>query len=182
MLFAQIKQLNDDYRRINSDRSSTPNAFQGLSPDLEIQFCLATRDPSGNATTGITRHSYTSPTSWTDVTFDATPKPATIWDRDKYLNLWSANLGSSLLGYAQFPGDIANTDGVVLLFSSVGSIDVNGTANNYKLGRTASHEVGHWLNLYHIWGDDSGACTGSDQVAVHASVFGKTPQPEVELA
>ena len=165
LINAQIKQLNDDYRRINSDRSSTPNAFQGLSPDLEIQFCLATRDPSGNATTGITRHSYTSPTSWTDVTFDATPKPATIWDRDKYLNLWSANLGSSLLGYAQFPGDIANTDGVVLLFSSVGSIDVNGTANNYKFGRTASHEVGHWLNLYHIWGDDSGACTGSDQVA-----------------
>ena len=165
LIQAQIKQLNDDYRRINSDRSSTPTVFQGLSSDLEIQFCLATRDPNGNATTGITRHSYASPTSWTDATFDATPKPATIWDRDKYLNLWSCNLGSSLLGYAQFPGDIANTDGVVLLFSSVGSMEVNGTANNYKFGRTASHEVGHWLNLYHIWGDDSGACTGSDKVA-----------------
>ncbi len=165
LIKAQIKQLNDDYRRINSDRSSTPSFFQGLAPDLEIQFCLATRDPSGNATTGITRHSYASPTSWDDATFDATPKPATIWNRDKYLNLWSANLGSSLLGYAQFPGDVASTDGVVLLYSSVGSMDVQGTATNYKFGRTAAHEVGHWLNLYHIWGDDTGACTGSDQVA-----------------
>ena len=164
LIKAQIKQLNDDFRRTNSDRTSTPSMFQGLSTDLEIQFCLATRDPSGNATTGITRHSYASPTSWSDVTFDATPKPATIWDRDKYLNLWSANLGSSLLGYAQFPGDIASTDGVVLLYSSVGSFDMPNSKANYQFGRTAAHEVGHWLNLYHIWGDDSGACTGSDQV------------------
>ncbi|MBL7817073.1 MAG: T9SS type A sorting domain-containing protein [Saprospiraceae bacterium] len=161
---AQIKQLNDDYRRTNSDRTATPNAFLSAANDMEIQFCLATRDPNGNATTGITRHSYSSPTSWTETNFDATPKPATIWDRDKYLNLWSANLGNSLLGYAQFPGDIASTDGVVLLYSSVGSIDKPGTVADFAYGRTASHEVGHWLNLYHIWGDDSGACTGSDQV------------------
>jgi subtilisin-like proprotein convertase family protein len=161
-IYAQIKQLNDDYRRINNDRSSTPSVFQGLSSDLEIQFCLATRDPSGNATTGITRTS-TTVTSFTITTFDA-EKPNTIWDRDKYLNIWSVNLGSSLLGYAQFPGDVAETDGVTILYSSIGSIDKPGTSANYPNGRTATHEVGHWLNLYHIWGDDSGACTGSDQV------------------
>lgn len=162
LIKAQIKQLNDDYRRVNNDRSTTPSVFQGLSSDLEIQFCLATRDPSGNPTTGITRTS-TTKTSFTITTFDL-EKPNTIWDRDKYLNLWSVNLGSSLLGYAQFPGDVAETDGVTLLYSSIGSIDKPGTSANYPNGRTATHEVGHWLNLYHIWGDDSGACTGSDQV------------------
>ena len=159
---AQIKQLNDDYRRINSDRNATPLAFRGATNDLEIQFCLATRDPNGLATTGITRKSTTT-TSFTDVTFEA-QKASTIWDRDKYLNLWSANLGGTLLGYAQFPGDVASTDGVVLLYSTVGSITNPGTQTGYNLGRTASHEVGHWLNLYHIWGDDAGACTGSDKV------------------
>lgn len=159
---AQIKQLNDDYRHINSDRSATPSAFQGAVGDMEIQFCLATRDPNGNATTGITRTS-TTKASFTDATFE-TEKPTTIWDRDKYLNLWSANLSGGLLGYAQFPGGPATTDGVVLLYSSVGSIDQPGTATNFKLGRTASHEIGHWLNLYHIWGDDDPSCEGSDQV------------------
>ncbi len=160
---AQIKQLNDDYRRTNSDRTSTPSGFQSLVNDMEIQFALATRTPSGAATTGITRTSTTT-TSFTDVTFD-TQKPNTIWNRDQYLNLWSANLGTSLLGYAQFPGDVANTDGVVLAYETVGSLTKPGTDANFPYGRTASHEVGHWLNLYHIWGDDTGACTGSDQVA-----------------
>jgi subtilisin-like proprotein convertase family protein len=160
---AQIKQLNDDYRRTNSDRTATPAGFQNLIGDMEIQFALATRDPNGTATTGITRTSTTT-TSFTDVTFDA-QKPNTVWDRDRYLNLWSVNLGTTLLGYAQFPGDVANTDGVALLYSTIGSLAKPGTDTNFPNGRTASHEVGHWLNLYHIWGDDSGACTGSDKVA-----------------
>ena len=159
---AQIKQLNDDYRRINSDRNATPAAFRGAAKDLEIQFCLATRDPSGLATTGITRTSTTT-TAFDDVTFEA-QKTSTIWNRNKYLNLWSANLSGTLLGYAQFPGGPASTDGVVLRYSTVGSIANPGTLTGYNLGRTASHEVGHWLNLYHIWGDDRGACTGTDQV------------------
>ncbi len=160
---AQIRQLNDDYRRMNSDRTATPSAFQSLAPDLEIQFCLATRDPNGAATTGIDRTTTTA-SSFSMSAFDL-EKPTTAWDRDKYLNLWSANLSGGLLGFAQFPGDVANTDGVALLYSTIGSIDMPGTNANYPNGRTASHEVGHWLSLYHIWGDDSGACTGSDQVA-----------------
>ena len=78
---AQIKQLNDDYRRVNSDRGNTPAPFQGISADMEIQFCLATRDPDGIATTGITRTTTTT-TSFTDVTFDNV-KPSTVWDRDR---------------------------------------------------------------------------------------------------
>jgi hypothetical protein len=73
------------------------------------------------------------------------------------------NLGGGLLGYAQFPGGPSSTDGVVVLYSSIGSIAQPGTASPYNLGRTLTHEVGHWLNLYHIWGDDGTSCTGSDQ-------------------
>src|SRR5207253_634101 len=66
---------------------------------------------------------------------------------------------------AQFPGGPASTDGVVVLYSSVGSIASPGTELHYNLGRSATHEIGHWLNLFHIWGDDNGSCNGSDQVS-----------------
>lgn len=87
------------------------------------------------------------------------------WPSSGYLNLWVCNLGSQLLGYAQFPGGSSSTDGVVVLYSSVGSLTTPGTASPYNYGRTATHEVGHWLNLYHIWGDDGTSCSGSDLVA-----------------
>jgi hypothetical protein len=84
------------------------------------------------------------------------------WPATSYLNLWVCNLSGGVLGYAQFPGGAAATDGVVLLYSSVGSMLSPTAGAPYNLGRTATHEVGHWLNLYHIWGDDGTACTGSD--------------------
>ncbi len=162
-IYAQIAQLNADYARLNSDAGNTPSAFSSLASNTEIQFCLAQRDPSGNATTGIVRKS-TTVSSWSDN--DAVKYTAnggsSAWSRDSYLNIWSCNLGSSLLGYAQFPGGAAATDGVVVLYSSVGSISTPGTAAPYNLGRTATHEVGHWLNLRHIWGD---ANCGSDLVS-----------------
>jgi hypothetical protein len=84
------------------------------------------------------------------------------WDATQYLNLWVCNLGQGLLGYAQFPGGNAKTDGVVILYSAFGNTGVVNPP--YDKGRTATHEIGHWLNLRHIWGDDNGACTGSDLV------------------
>ncbi|MBL7951859.1 MAG: fibronectin type III domain-containing protein [Flavobacteriales bacterium] len=160
---AQLAQLNADFARLNSDAGSTPSAFAGLAANTEIQFCLAQRDPSGNATSGIVRRS-TTVTSFTDN--DNVKRTANggsdAWSRDSYLNIWVCNLGSSLLGYAQFPGGAASTDGVVVLYSSVGGIGTPGTASPYNLGRTATHEVGHWLNLRHIWGD---ASCGSDLVS-----------------
>ena len=164
---AQVNQLNADFRRMNSDRGNTGTGFKDRSADCEIQFCLATRDPSGAATTGITRTDDAT-TSWTQATtndFDTRIKPATVWDATRYLNVWTANLTGGLLGYAQFAGGPANSDGVVVKFSSVGSIaSPNGTALlPYNKGRTATHEVGHWLNLFHISGDDAaGSCAGSD--------------------
>ncbi|GAA3039712.1 hypothetical protein GCM10020000_17610 [Streptomyces olivoverticillatus] len=85
------------------------------------------------------------------------------WPADRYLNMWACPLGGGLLGYAQFPGGPAATDGVVILHSAFGT---GGTAAApFDLGRTATHEVGHWLNLFHIWGDDGTGCSGSDFVA-----------------
>jgi hypothetical protein len=157
---SQIDVLNEDFRKLNADASLTPSIFASLATDCQIQFCLAQRDPNGNATTGIVRKSTTT-TSFS--TNDNVKKTASggddAWNSSQYLNLWSANLSGGVLGYAQFPGGAAATDGVVILFSAFGRTG-NVTAP-YNKGRTATHEVGHWLNLRHIWGD---ATCGSDLV------------------
>lgn len=164
---AQINQLNADYARLNTDAGNTPSVWQSTAANCEVQFCLAQRDPNGNATNGII-HKSTTKTSFTD-TGDPAKHNSTggddAWPAGSYLNIWSCNLGGGLLGYAQFPGGAAATDGVVILYSSIGSLAQPGTATPYNFGRTATHEVGHWLNLYHIWGDDGTACTGTDNVS-----------------
>jgi hypothetical protein len=173
-LMEQLDVLNQDFRKLNSDTNKVPNAFKSVFADSEIQFCLAVKDPNGNATTGITR----TQTTITTFTFDDDVKfnslgGKTIWDRNKYLNIWVCNLGTQLLGYAQFPGGGAQTDGVVLNYRFTGK---TGATSPYNLGRTATHEVGHWLGLYHIWGDDqddADKCAGSDLVS-------DTPNQEVE--
>jgi hypothetical protein len=163
LIYAQLDQLNKDYARLNSDAGNTPAAFQGLAANTQIQFCLAQRDPNGAATTGIVRKSttVTSFSSNNAVKYSAQGGD-NAWDAAKYLNIWSCNLGGGLLGYAQFPGGAAATDGVVALYSSIGSLSVPGTASPYNYGRTMTHEVGHWLNLRHIWGD---ANCGNDLVS-----------------
>lgn len=163
-VMSQLDVLNNDFRKLNSDASLVPSAFAGLAADCEINFCLAQQDPSGAPTTGIVRKS-TTVTSWG--TNDAVKYTAqggdNIWDRSKYLNIWVCNLSGGILGYAQFPGGPAATDGVVITYTGFGTI---GTASApFNKGRTATHEVGHWSNLFHIWGDDGTACTGSDQVS-----------------
>ncbi len=162
---AQLDQLNKDFRKLNSDVSLVPSVFAGLAADAEVQFCLAQRKPDGTATNGIERLNK-GQASWTMNQCESSLKPTTIWDRNKYLNLWTVVFGGSdagTLGYAQFPGGTATTDGVVLLYSSLGSVAVpNSAGGQYGKGRTATHEVGHWLNLRHIWGD---ANCGNDQVS-----------------
>ena len=135
-----------------------------MTADARIEFKLATTDPAGNPTTGITRTA-TATTAFSDD--DSVKSAATggadAWPSDKYLNIWVCPLGGGLLGYAQFPGGPAATDGVVILHSAFGT---SGTAAApFNLGRTATHEIGHWLNLRHIWGDDGTGCSGSDFVA-----------------
>ncbi len=161
----QLDQLNADYARLNSDAGNTPSVWQSVAANTQVQFCLAVRDPNGVATTGVVHKSTTTSSfSSNDKVKSASTGGDNAWDATKYLNIWSCNLGGGLLGYAQFPGGPAATDGVVFLYSSLGSIAHHGTAAPYDLGRTATHEIGHWLNLYHIWGDDGGSCSGTDNV------------------
>ena len=161
-VLAQLNQLNLDFARLNSDAGNTPSVFQGLAANTNIQFCLAQRDPNGAATSGIVRRATTVTSFSSNNAIKYTSQGGSnAWDATKYLNIWVCNLGSGLLGYAQFPGGSAATDGVVVLYSSVGSLATPGTAANYNYGRTATHEVGHWLNLRHIWGD---ATCGNDLV------------------
>jgi len=158
---SQLTVLNNDFRKLNSDASLIPSVFTGVSADAEINFCLATVAPNGTATTGIIRRQ-TSVTSFSAndaMKYDA-QGGSTAWPAGSYLNIWVCNLGGGLLGYAQFPGGAAATDGVVINFTAFGT---TGTAQApYNKGRTATHEVGHWLNLRHIWGD---ASCGSDLVS-----------------
>lgn len=157
---SQIDVLNEDFRRLNADKANTPAAFASSAADVEINFCLAGKDPNGAATTGIIRKS-TTVTSFSDndgVKYNSSGGD-NAWPAGSYLNLWVCNLGGGLLGYAQFPGGPAATDGVVILYSSFGR--GYATSAPYNKGRTATHEVGHWLNLRHIWGD---ASCGSDLV------------------
>jgi len=161
---SQIDVLNRDFRRTNPDVSTVPAAFQPVIADMQCEFFLATTDPAGNPTNGITRNT-TAAASFSDDNRvkSAATGGADPWPADRYLNLWVCLLGGGLLGYAQFPGGPAATDGVVITYTAFGNI---GTATApYNLGRTATHEIGHWLNLFHIWGDDQTACTGTDFVA-----------------
>ncbi|GAB4492555.1 MAG: hypothetical protein OHK0045_20370 [Raineya sp.] len=187
---SQIRVLNEDYQRTNADAVNTRAIFvprAGSMPDLE--FVAATKDPNGNvlAEPGVRRingQTTFGRTSWDQSSCNSILKPATIWDPERYLNIWVVNLGTSLFGYAQFPegsglpgmpggAQTSNTDGVVLNYRSTGSnYNPDGTpvsGGPYILsplspgtdrGRTATHEIGHWLGLRHSWGD--GDCSVDD--------------------
>ena len=159
---SQIEALNRDYRANNADKTQVPPVWSGLAADTRIQFLLAETDPEGNATSGITRTPTTAASFGTD---DRVKSSATggadPWPSDKYLNIWVCTLTDGLLGYATFPGSPAEVDGVVIRNTAFGT---TGTATApFHLGRTSTHEVGHWLNLHHIWGDRLD-CRGSDDV------------------
>jgi len=157
---SQIAVLNADFRKLNSDISLLPGVFGPLAADCEIQFCLAQRDPSGNPSNGIVRRSTTVTSFSSNNNIKYTSFGGSdAWPSSSYLNMWVGNLSSGLLGYAQFPGGAAASDGVVINYTAFGT---TGTAAfPFNKGRTATHEVGHWLNLRHIWGD---ANCGDDQV------------------
>ncbi|MCX7743381.1 MAG: M43 family zinc metalloprotease [Flavobacteriales bacterium] len=164
---SQIDVLNQDFRRLNADASNTPSAFQSVAADVEIEFCLANIDPNGQPTTGITRTS-TSVTSFdmnTDNIKFTSQGGKDAWPSNKYLNIWVGDISGGILGYATPPGTFpANQDGVVINYKYFGT-SAYGAQAPYNKGRTATHEVGHWLNLKHIWGDDGTSCSGTDNVS-----------------
>jgi hypothetical protein len=159
---SQIAVLNKDFRAKNPDRSKAPTIWKGLVADSMIEYELATKDPNGKPTTGIT-YTQTSRTSFSDDdgVKSSTSGGANPWNTDKYANIWVCTLGSGLLGYAQFPGGPKKTDGVVILNTAFGT---SGSASvPFDLGRTTVHEMGHFFNLRHIWGDTPD-CSGGDFV------------------
>ena len=166
----QIAVLNEDYQKLNADVSKTPGLFTNVVGNVGIAFTLAKRDPNGNATTGIVRKQ-TTVTTFIDNDYvkDAARGGDNAWPASQYLNLWVCNLGGGLLGYAQFPGGgPASTDGVVILHSAFGSrakYSAGTYSSPYDLGRTATHEVGHWLALEHIWGGPNAGPCGDDKVS-----------------
>ena len=153
-VYSQIASLNEDYRLLNEDSLMPSHPFWQYTADCKIEFCLAQQDPNGDPTSGITRHEGTQP-SWDEDEIETYIKPPTVWDPSSYLNMWTVDFGgadSNLLGYAQFPGGPDSTDGVVIRYTAFGREDNVEYPND--MGRTATHEVGHYLNLYHIWGDE----------------------------
>ena len=149
---SQIKALNKDFRASNPDKSKTPAAWTGLVTDARIQFKLVK----------VTR----TKTNEDDFSFnDGVKSPSTggiaPFSPKTHLNLWVCALRDNLLGYAQFPGGPQSTDGVVINYLALGT---SGTAQSpFDLGRTATHEIGHYFNLRHIWADTPD-CGGSDMV------------------
>ena len=156
-ILSQITVLNDDFRRTNSDADET----WSQAADSEIEFCMASSDPEGNATNGIVRTATSvSAFGTNDAMKSSSSGGADAWPAGDYLNVWVCDISGGILGYAQFPGGAASTDGIVIDYQYFGTI---GTASApFDLGRTATHEVGHWLNLRHIWGD--GNCNADDFV------------------
>ncbi|OSY89080.1 hypothetical protein WH52_05165 [Tenacibaculum holothuriorum] len=160
---SQIDVLNEDFRRTNSDATNK----WSQAADTQIEFKLANVDPNGNSTNGVTRKSSTR-TSWgtNDAMKKASQGGVNPWNAAEYLNMWVCNIGGGILGYAQFPGGSAATDGVVMSPQYFGSSDKGSgfyLSAPFDKGRTTTHEVGHFLNLRHIWGD--GGCSVDDFVS-----------------
>lgn len=177
----QIDVLNQDYRAANTDKGKVPQVWSTLVADPQIRFVLATVDPSGNQSNGITRTQTNMPSFTTDDKVKSAGSGGTDpWPSDHYLNIWVCSLGGGLLGYAQFPGGPPATDGVVILHTAFGTTGT--AAAPFNLGRTTTHEIGHWLNLIHIWGDRLD-CSGTDLVddtpPQQAPNYGKPVFPHV---
>jgi len=169
---SQIRVLNKDYRAKNTDTSKVPVPFKSLVADPQVTFALAKRDPQGKRTTGITRTKTTRSSFSID---DGVKSPSTggvaPWDTTRFLNIWVCTLSDDLLGYAQFPGGPATTDGVVILNTAFGTS--GSAAAPFNKGRTATHEIGHYLNLSHIWGESRiPDCSDDDFVTDTPKQFG----------
>lgn len=161
---SQIAVMNKDFSRENVDTTNTPLAFRPVAGALPYHFQLARQDPSGNPTNGIERRQ----TTIVDFTTDDNVKAYTTggldaWDVTKYLNIWVCPLNGAILGYGEFPtATPSNTFGLVVDYQAFGTMGTAIAPSNK--GRTTTHEISHCFNLYHIWGDDGGACSGGDAI------------------
>lgn len=161
---AQLDTINKDYAGLNAGSAKIPSYFKSLFGQSGIQFILAQRTPNDEPTTGIIRYGTTqnSFNYLNNFVKHSAMGGANAWDTDSYLNIWVCNLSNDILGYATFPNDGAEDEQGVVIAS--GSLP-GGSAAGYNAGKTLTHEIGHYFNLLHIWGDDNGSCSGSDGVS-----------------
>lgn len=190
-VYSQLDVLNNCFRMKNSDRHDVPDVWKNIAADSRIELMLAKRDPAGNITdaiirtrTDIDRFIYGEDINGNPLaekiksTNDGGRDP---WDTTRYLNIWVCKIGlqyvqdgqlvisNNLMGYAQFPNREPKTDGVVMNYLAFG---INPDVGAIGTGRITTHEVGHWLGLRHIWGDDYNAedpnnpmaCLGPDNI------------------
>jgi Pregnancy-associated plasma protein-A/Secretion system C-terminal sorting domain len=169
-IYSQIKVLNEDYRRKVGTMGFNAST---IAADTEIEFFLANIDPDGKPSSGITR-SFSSKTSFNIVNDNdrLTMSNLSYWDSNKYLNIWVAAFTNGYIGYGEFPfsetvegldvDSPENLDGVYIDYTTFGKKTGTNIKGLYSFGRTATHEVGHWLGLYHTWGDER---CGTDYVA-----------------
>ena len=149
-VYSQIDVLNADFTASNSDLLNVPDVF--IPGNMGISFCLVQSDLNGNNFSGINRV-FTDVESFS-VTGDAMKQSSqggvNAWDPENYLNIWVCNLSGNSLGFATMPGDVSlELDGVVIDYEYFGVDETS--SSPYNLGRTATHEIGHYFNLEHIF-------------------------------
>ena len=172
-ILSQLQVLNEDFNRLNADAAQTPPQFSGVAASLNVEFVLAKQDPNGLPTNGIVRVDG-GRAGWA-MADNYSLKGLSYWPAEQYMNIWVCNLVDNYLGYAQHPeSDLPGmensstnrlTDGIVIWHRAFGSVE-HGAFNldpTFSKGRTATHEIAHFLGLNHIWGDDAG-CNGTDYV------------------
>ncbi len=169
---SQIDVLNQDFRKKNIDFRDVPGGFKTVGADCEIEFCLAQTDTSDRPTTGITRRQTVIDAIGTSFSNNKVrvyyPELGGIhnWQPDSFLNIWVCNMGT-LLGYTTSLRDALNKrqeDGIVIDYRVFGTIGTASTHSQHNKGRTATHEIGHYFNLLHIWGNDD-TCNDDDLVS-----------------
>ena len=170
VLESQIDILNEDYNGQNNDIDQTPDRFRGFVGNAGIRFCLAKTAPNGNTTNGIIRKSTTIDFIGSQRFQDGRRAikhdelgGSSAWDPQRYLNVWIGDR-NDFIGDATFPVDetvMPEEDGIVLKFNAVGR---NGLDDSFNLGRTLTHEIGHYLNLLHLHGSQTGCNNAGDLV------------------
>lgn len=168
-VYSQMRVLNDDFRKKNANFSNTPSAFQALAADVEIEFCLSAVDPAGKASTGITRtQTSIDNIGATNKWYSTAQGGKDPWDNSKFINVWVCDIGDDgTLGFATPPGaaNPIESDGMVIGHQYFGTIGTAANSAPNNLGRTATHEMGHYFNLEHLWGPGNGGCSEDDFVA-----------------
>ena len=167
VIYQQVEVLNSIFNSQNADTINLTDTLKKWRGNFNISFEIAHRDPDGLPTNGITRKKTINPhfSYWNDPVKKSHYGTAP-WPTDRYLNIWICDLNEGLKGYAQFPGGPHETDGVVIDWQTVGNQIYPWTSSEdyeWSRGKVLVHEIGHWLNLYHPWGNTYSGC-GEDYI------------------